>query len=301
MIVASLTTIPSRLPFLQKTISSILADRGFDKVILTIPSKTLKGHDYPVEEITKLSKKFNGSDRFLINTIPEDYGPITKLVGCLDIITDPETVIVVFDDDRQLLKPVSRIFHQRCVSDPSCAFSLGGWCFGSGYRIQVENIEDVEVDTLMGTTCIAFRRDLINKEELLNFRREDKRLVKLDDMRISGYLSSKGKRRISVGFNAREYLKDIEYQGTEKLSGNFNFWVDNKAVIDQLRKEGIFKIKSSEGSSFEAFVFYIILSVLVLLGGLWSIYNRRTYGYILLVAGLIFACLAIVQIQSFIL
>jgi len=301
MIIASLTTIPSRLPFLKRTISSILADRGFDKVILTIPSKTLKGQEYPVEEITKLAKHFGAGDRFLINRIPEDYGPITKLVGCLDIITDQETVIVVFDDDRELLKPVSRVFQQRCVSDPSCAYSLGGWCFGSGYRIQVENIEDVEVDTLMGTTCIAFRRNLINKEDLLNFRREDRRLDKLDDMRISGYLSSKGNRRISVGLNAREYLRDIEYQGTEKLSGNFNFWVDNKAVIDQLRKEGVFKIKSSEGSSFEAFVFYIIIAILVLLGGLWNIYNRRTYGYILLPTALVFACLAIVQIQSFIL
>lgn len=300
-VVASLTTIPSRLPYLKNVLNSILSDRSFNIIFLNIPLKTRKGKEYPQDVIDELVTAVD-SPRLVVNRIQKDYGPITKLVGCLNVVTDPNTTVVVFDDDRELLKPIGRVFQERCVSNPARVYSLGGWCFGSGYRIHVENIEDVIVDSVMGTTCIAFRRDIFDKDALLAFHEDDVRLVNLDDLRISAYLASRGIQRISIGLNAREYLRDIRYPGTESLSGSFEFWRSNKSVIDKLTNEGLFGVKSTEGSSFEIFVVFVILCVLLFIGGLIAIYRKIYYvGYGLIFSSLLFGGLAAVQLQSFIL
>lgn len=296
---ASLTTIPSRLPHLTICIKSILKDKGFDDVILNIPEKTLSGKPYPEEELNILQTKFGA--RLIINRIPVDYGPITKLVGCLDRVTDPDDVIVVFDDDRQLVKSITGLIKERMKTEINTVYSLGGWCFGKGYRIRVDNLVDEEVDSIMGTTCIAFRRNIIDKEGLLNYRANDPRLVKLDDLRISGYLSSKGIRRISIGVNAKTYLRDIEYEGTEKLSGNMKFWVDNKAVIDQFVKEGIFnKSSSSVGTSMELLVFSLIACIAFLIIAGYLFYKGSLYYAVFILLSIFLGVLSYVSLQNFI-
>ena len=304
-IVASLTTIPPRLHQLQESLTSILSDSGFDRVILTIPERSLKGKEYSQEEIDELVRKVDPEKkRLFINRIPKDFGPITKLVGCFNVVTDPETTIVVFDDDRKLLKPVSRIFDERCQSDPRSVYSFGGWCFGSGYKMHIENMEDIEVDSIMGTTCIAMRRGLIpDMNDLLNYKSEDTRLLKLDDLRISGYLSSKGIRRVSIGYNVREYLRDISYENSDSLHGNFKFWVDNKGVIDTMVREGIFKVKSAEGTSIETIVLFSLITISFLGSGIWLTIDKgkRRYGLILLAMAGLFGTLLFLQIQHYLL
>jgi hypothetical protein len=259
----------------------------------------LRGKTYPEEDIASLQEKLG--ERLVINRIPKDYGPITKLVGSLDIVKDPETVIVVFDDDRELIKPVSNLFSRRIEQNPMHAYSLGGWCFGRGYQVHITNPLDVEVDSLMGTTCIAFRRDRVVKEELLNFRREDVRLTKLDDMRISGYWASKGVKRFSVGGNVRSYLRDIEYVGTEKLSTNLRFWLDNKAVIDDLYRQGLFVMEGSGGISLELFFVIAIISLGLIVFGLYNIYWKNRIGYVSFLLGIITGLMAFFHLRQFML
>lgn len=298
-IVASLTTIPSRLPHLEPCLSSILKDQGFEKIILTIPLETLRGNTYPDDIIENLKNKLG--ERLVVYRIPKDFGPITKLVGCLDIIDDPETIVVVFDDDRELLKPISNLFSRRIEQNPNQVYSLGGWCFGKGYRVHLTNPLDVEVDSIMGTTCIAFRRGLVDKKDLLNFRREDNRLLKLDDMRISGYFSSKRVKRFAVGGDVRSYLKDIEYIGTEKLSTNVRFWMDNKAVIDDLYRQGLFSSETSGGLSLELFVVIAIISFILIGYGLFNIYKKERIGYLTFILGLFTGIVAFFHLRSFML
>jgi len=296
---ASLTTIPSRLPHIEQCLSSILSDQGFERVVLNIPALTLRGKTYPEEELEKLQEKFG--DRLMIHRIPQDFGPITKLVGSLDAIDDPNAVIVVFDDDRELLQPVSGLFAGRITQSPRQAYSLGGWCFGKTYKVQLINRDDVQVDSLMGTTCIAFRRDLVDKEELLNFRQEDQRLIRLDDMRISGYWASKGVQRVVLGGKVRDYLRDLKYPGTESLSGNLRFWLDNKAVIDTLVKEGIFRTDSSGGLSIEWFVIFVLVALGLITTGLVRIYRKNRDGYTFFLGGLVLGVFAVFQLSSFML
>lgn len=296
---ASLTTIPSRLPHIGLCIKYILRDKGFEQVILNVPEKTLSGKTYPEEELTKLQNTFG--ERLHINRIPKDFGPITKLVGCLDLVTDPEDVVVVFDDDRQLMKSITGLIGDRISGEINSVYSLGGWCFGTGYRIRVDNLVDEEVDSLMGTTCIAFQRKLIDKDDLLNYKSTDQRLIKLDDLRISGYLSSRGIRRVSMGVNAKIYLRDIEYPGTEKLSNNARFWMDNKAVIDEFVREGIFnKSSSSIGSSMEFFVFSLLTSVILLIVAGYLFYRGSLYYSLFVILSIFLAIVSYISLQNFI-
>ena len=296
---ASLTTIPSRLPHLDQSLSSILRDEGFDRVILTIPRVTIKGFAYPETEIERLQTKFG--ERLVIHRIPRDYGPITKLVGGLDYVENPDDIIVVFDDDRELLNKVSQLFLLKLIENPDRVYSLGGWCFGGGYKIHVSNQSDIEVDSLMGTTCIAFRRGVIDKRELLGFRRKDRRLIKLDDLRISGYLASRGVKRVSVGGDVRKFLRDLEYPNTEKLSSNLQFWLDNKSVIDDLYKQGLFKIHGEGGMSMDLFVILVLGSVTGIVYGLYKIYLKEKIGYGMFLAGLVIWVFAFFKLRSFIL
>lgn len=295
-VVASLTTIPSRLPLIEQCLRSILSDDDFDQVILNVPLKSLKGVEYSEETLEQYRRDLGG--RLVVNRIPQDLGPITKLVGGLDYVTDPETLIVVFDDDRELIRPCARLFKEKVTESPSTVYSFGGWSYGGGYRVHVSNKTDVEVDSVMGTTCIAFQRKLIEKTELLNFHSDDHRLLRLDDLRISGYLASKNIRRVSIGRIAREYLRDIEYPGTESLSTNVRFWLDNKGVIDKLYREGLFKLSSLEGFSVEWFVLLIIISLILTLYGLFATYTKRRFGYGSLISGVIIGIVAFLQVSS---
>jgi hypothetical protein len=298
-IYASLTTIPSRLPHIEPCLKSILADQGFDKVFLNVPILSLKGKPYPDEELKTL--QVNLGDRLVIHRVPKDHGPITKLVGALDVIMDSEDMIVVFDDDRELLNPVSQLFASRIEANPLQAYSLGGWCFGKSYKVQLINPADIEVDSLMGTTCIAFCRGLVNVDDLLSFKSDDSRLSKLDDMRISGYWASRGIKRVVIGGRVKDFLRDIKYPGTESLSGNIRFWMDNKAVIDQLAKEGLFKMDSSGGLAVEWFSISILLSIILIGFGLFRVYKKMKEGYIIFITGLIIGFIAVFQLSSFML
>jgi hypothetical protein len=298
-VIASLTTIPSRLPHLERCLTSILADPGFEKVILTIPSQTLRGKKYPEGVIQSLQSKLG--NRLVIHRIPKDYGPITKLVGALDWTQDPETIIVVFDDDRELLRPISNVFSERIILNPLQAYSMGGWCFGKNYKVKLNNLLDTEVDNIMGTACIAFRRDLIVKEDLLNFRRDDVRFTKLDDMRISGYLASRGIRKIVARGNIKDYLMDLKYPGTESLSGSVRFWLDSKSVIDQLHRDGLFHVDSPGGLSIDWFIFYSFITLVVLITGVYRFLHKNKDGQIIIIVGTIMALIAIFRIRQFML
>jgi len=261
-IYASLTTIPSRLDKIDEPLKSILRDR-FDGVFLNLPYKSRRGREYPQEAIDALVRRMD-SDKLIITRVDHDHGPITKLVGSLDRI-NPEDFVVVFDDDRIAKKSLYGVFRREFEKNPHGAYSLGGWIrsgFPTRYRNVLRNRHTTPVDSLMGVTCIGFRRGSIDKQELLNFKRGDKRLDNLDDMRISGYLASKSIMRYSIGADPKLYLSDYP-MGTETLSGSLGFWYVNKQVMDDFREEGLFTTKSVDGGvSVEFFVLFLLLSLI---------------------------------------
>lgn len=257
-IYASLTTIPSRLDKIDEPLRAILKD-DFEGVFLNLPLESRRGRPYPQESIDALVKRMD-SKKLIITRVDVDHGPITKLVGSLHRV-EPGDFIVVFDDDRVAKKSVCKVFRREFENNPNAVYSLGGWIRGGfprRYRNVLRNKTTVPVDSLMGVTCIGFRANTIDRDQLLGFRSEDKRLDNLDDMRISGYLASRGIVRFSIGADPKDYLSDL-YMGTESLSGSMGFWFINKQVMDDFHREGLFSTKSAfDGVSIEAFVLFIL-------------------------------------------
>ena len=100
----SLTTVPKRLKnweiFSQTLLSLINQKTDIDyKIILNIPNKhALSGEENNIsKELIEIQEKH---PKLIINKIDKDYGPITKIIGALPIVKNPEDIIIVCDDDQ---------------------------------------------------------------------------------------------------------------------------------------------------------------------------------------------------------
>lgn len=101
----SLTTVPERLacwgPVSQNLNSLLKQNTNKEyKVILNIPF-IYKNRNTPYvipPELEQLSKQ---NSKLIINRIQTDRGPIEKLLGCFNLVTDPEDIIVALDDDHE--------------------------------------------------------------------------------------------------------------------------------------------------------------------------------------------------------
>ena len=105
--IVSLTTIPSRINYIENTIKSLFEQTlKPTKIVLNIPKKYNFRFDSSIDEniIKEISKKYNNI--LFINYIDKDYGPGTKLLGLIKsnllkeyINNTYRTYIILFDDD----------------------------------------------------------------------------------------------------------------------------------------------------------------------------------------------------------
>ena len=112
ILVYGLTTIPSRIKTVHKTIDSILQGDPDVFIILSIPlqySLRFKGVDVQ-KDVSSLSERYNGNTRVRIHRTKVDYGPGTKLVGAVESLRESvrfgaekinleRTSIIIADDD----------------------------------------------------------------------------------------------------------------------------------------------------------------------------------------------------------
>ena len=113
--IISLTTIPSRIDYIETTIKSLVEQTlKPEKIILNIPKKYNFRFESSIDEhiIKKTLNKY--IDEIIINYIDEDYGPGTKLLGLIksDIIKLDlkDTYIVLVDDDVKYLPNMLEYF-----------------------------------------------------------------------------------------------------------------------------------------------------------------------------------------------
>ena len=107
--ILSLTTIPSRINYIESTIKSLVEQTlKPEKIILNIPKKynfrfNSSVYDLHIENILK---KY--IDKIIINYIDDDYGPGTKLLGLIKskiIKFDSKDTYIVLVDDDLIYKP----------------------------------------------------------------------------------------------------------------------------------------------------------------------------------------------------
>ena len=107
----TLTTIPSRLKNLEKTIESINKQTiKPDKIFLNIPYAYKR---FPESTITEKDLESIKKLENIEITRCEDFGPATKLMGALDKIRNYDCVIII-DDDHKYHELMCEIFINEC-------------------------------------------------------------------------------------------------------------------------------------------------------------------------------------------
>lgn len=223
-VVCSLTTRPEQPYYFDKVLDNLVEQ--FDAVYLTLPYTSHKGIKYPDISHPGVT----------ITRVKEDLGPITKFFGALEAEKDPNTLIVVVDDDIIYKPNFRRQFMREHLKYPNCVLTGAGivykysgtipWYFSMTGKhnnmtpIIPSFLNSNHTTTIAGTAGIAFERKLVDSVELENFFKKwgkNKDCFYNDDMIISAYFSSKKITRLYANIDTVKAPVDKD---TESLSIN---------------------------------------------------------------------------------
>lgn len=296
-VVASFTTMPDRYFKLPDTLKSLRSQtRPFDAIYLGLPKVSRR------LEIAYPPCPAEVSD---LCTVVEctDFGPITKLSGALLMETDPETVIISFDDD-MVYSPdlVERLLvHHEQYPDsaigssgmllrnkcPMCAINPNEDHFP--YRISKFHIppQGRRVDSVYGYPGALYVRKFFPdnaelEQQFLNYALTNHDMYLNDDIVISGYLSLKGiERRIFDDLPRVNFVKpvgsDTRIRSEHEISYNLGKFFErmNRAIVTA-KDLGMYAVTEpldqSEtifGIAFVVVVAIILIILFVLLGVFW--------------------------------
>ena len=119
--IVCLTSIPSRLPYIEDTLKSLLCQTRVPKEIrLHLPAFSAREQRaYRVPEFLRGLRTVTVRDC-------ADWGPATKVIPALADLAADQTIIVL-DDDRIYPRHLVATLEDAARADPQAAFGLGGW------------------------------------------------------------------------------------------------------------------------------------------------------------------------------
>lgn len=300
-IVYSLTTIPSRMCGIEKTVYKIIKKlKHCDKFYLNIPYETSKSklpYTIPDNFLSSLEPCY--LEKIEINRC-EDYGPITKLIPTLLKETHPTTLIVTFDDDVRLKKDISEILIQKHYQYPTACLSFSGFCVGTFpflWQFAVTNKRDLHCDWIQGVHCITYPRGMININDLMMWKTH---IFKHDDHRISSFLSHKNIDRISICHSPSDYFYlDKDMARTDAISGSTEFIIQNAKMCYIHKREKLYNHNhpSLWVTSIIGIVFICVL-VALFITYINSFFHKKDIFFILLYVVLIFALLYLILLNN---
>lgn len=157
-VVVSFTTIPSRLPYLSKLAKQINKQTFQpDAIYACIPKYSAR-----LKEKYDLEKYQIPPEFTIVQT--EDYGPATKILGCLDLETDPETIIVTVDDDVEYSSEMLEELVKVAIENPSA--KVGSRASRNNHSKKLPKNSSVVEDQhimLLGFGGIAYRRGMFTE------------------------------------------------------------------------------------------------------------------------------------------
>jgi hypothetical protein len=221
-LILTLTTIPSRLS------DTKYGDMGIKSCIESLQNQNHNDYEvhFNIPYINKLTNEeyiipewLQDYDKIKIFRT-EDLGPATKLIPTVERVTDPETIIIVCDDDL-VYHPDMIIEHIKHQSERDCVFgydSLGTYepKFGDVRDHYVVSVPfEMNGKVLQHYKTISYKRKYF-KEDFFNFVKEYYSWS--DDLLISAYMQ---KEKIS--------RKVMPYNGEEKLE-TFDQWSSKGGV-----------------------------------------------------------------------
>lgn len=184
-VVVSLTTIPSRLGKIRPILVSLMNQTLVpDAIYLNLPEVFARtGERYLVpKDVVNLPF-------VTINRVDRDYGPITKLLPTLSKETDPETCIVIVDDDTQYSPQFLRQLVRASQGHPDAVICNScGWLYSAPSNPLLPECKIVE-----GFAGVLFRRKFFQEDFFAYVDKaiQNRNCFQGDDYVISSYLSMK--------------------------------------------------------------------------------------------------------------
>jgi hypothetical protein len=181
-IVVSLTTSPTRIKEIDNLLNILETQTLIpDAIYLHVPHYFKRNCDKYDEKILK--KIENKHPLVKINRV-DDVGPITKLVSVLNLETDPNTLVIVVDDDEGYQETLIEKLVNQLLKDPSTAL-----CNDVDLHFKMEGIDIPGV-----YAGFIFKRDMIQDDifELISKTNLYKHCYNSDDYIIATYFKNKG-------------------------------------------------------------------------------------------------------------
>jgi hypothetical protein len=156
-----ITTLPSRIDRLRPTLDSLTAQtRRPDEIFLSLPRRSFRegrAYDRPA---------WLGEYEPLLEVVDciEDWGPSTKLLGCLDRLAVPTCLVVADDDMRYRPDFLEGLYRHQCA-DPRSSFSYWTYRYGpftigqgaDGFSFHSPNLAGIRAFAERALRCQALR------------------------------------------------------------------------------------------------------------------------------------------------
>lgn len=242
-LVVSMTTIPSRIDVLYKTVKNIMKQTQLiDKIYLNIPYKSSKGDKYVIPEKLKtlVIKSKESGIPVVFNRPKEDYGPGTKLYPTLLKEKNPNTLIVTIDDDMIYDSRMIETLVKEFQMDQSRTIGLHGWNIGpKGKMWDLDECSGDYTDIIEGFGGALYSKKFFMKKEnnewvdksdsFIRMRKKVTECFFVDDVYISAWLS---KNNIPI------YLanKPDKYKEPKSHSESSSALSDNPKVEERNKK-----------------------------------------------------------------
>ena len=245
-LVVSLTTIPSRIGSIETTLRSLTVGqtRPPDCVYLGLPMRSARDGetlDYSIPTFLSNPKAFGG----LVRIVPleYDYGPVCKILAGLTMEPEPDTRIVVCDDDLEYGRTWLAELEAHGIKHPTAAVGFGGFDVlrrppffrmrfggvgpGRPWLPPCNEISPASlprrVDCLMGVTGALYRRGHFTDEGVaqLHAWSKDPTMRRTDDVLISASISTRGVPRVLVRPSDAAERASRDLAGPNPLSASF--------------------------------------------------------------------------------
>ena len=247
-VIATLTTIPSRMVNVHITIESIMNQTiKPDEIVLSIPSYSIREEkDY---ELSQQIKDMSDRGDITLLYCDEDYGPATKLLGVLkreidvEYSEDREPIIITFDDDKRYhVNAIENLLSSDLIECGVVVCRKGSRIYrvdedhpfhtpnNNGILERVYSGADESgakrVDILFGTGGVAYRPSFFDKD-VFDYKsyNEDFPEVEaffVDDIFLSGYLSERNVKIVMASFEKTQVQEKMAAHVLDVNTANAN-------------------------------------------------------------------------------
>lgn len=224
-VVVSFTTIPDRIDRIQPTLNSLVdQSRRPDAIQLNLPDRSRReGRGYVLPDFLKPYEQLE------VVRGGQDMGPATKLLPTLARETEPDTRIIVTDDDQIYPRNMVETLVGWSQRLPEAVVCARGFAVPAGYQIYRRNTllgehqrRPVPIEILQGSGSYLVRSRFFTKE-VFDYEGAPDEAFFQDDIWFSAHLAGRGIERLVVPFpNCYSRIASWTARNTRSLWGGEN-------------------------------------------------------------------------------